>query len=118
MCHSDRGLQLCKLLGTHAHRPPRSAARLARTSGSYETRQLESPLIERCGRLTSELEMTHTDQTVRKLRRRVLPDEQRLFDRLLAFDLQLCRLKQPRERPQDLGFAQAITAAQYPLGLE
>jgi hypothetical protein len=38
---------------------------------SDETRQLEGPLIERRGRLTPELEMSHADQAVRKFRRRV-----------------------------------------------
>src|SRR5262249_41757614 len=59
-----------------------------RASGGDETRQLEGPLIEGRGRLTSELEMPHTYQAVRKFRGRILPDEQRLLDRPLPFDLQ------------------------------
>ena len=65
----------------------------------------------------TQLEMPHADQAVRKFRRRVLPDEQRLLERRLPFDLQFCRLEQPRERCKDLGLAQAITAAQDPPGL-
>jgi hypothetical protein len=55
-------------------RPPQS-----RGSGTDETRQLEGPLIERRGRLTTEFKMPHADQAVRKFRRKVLPEEQRLL---------------------------------------
>ncbi len=69
------------------------AAPYQRASGSDETRQLEGSLLERSGRLTPELEMVHADQAVRKFCRTVLPDEQRLLDQRLPFDLQFCRLE-------------------------